>query len=74
MFDRVLRFIDSSIQADVYKILYFSEMSLPSADILSDLIVLTSPHERYTYTIPRIFEVALKATKLRNLVDGKGYF
>ena len=49
-------------------------MSLPSADLFPDLIVLTSPHERSADHIPRIFEVNLQATKLGTLVDGKEYF
>ena len=49
-------------------------MSLPGADLLPDLIVLTSPHESSEYPIPRNFEVTLQATKQRRLVDGKVYF
>ena len=49
-------------------------MSLPRADILSDFIVLTSPHERSADSIPRIFEVTLQATKPRTLMDDREYF
>ena len=74
MSDTDLPILDSSIQADVYTILCFSEMSLPSADIFPDFIVLTSPHERSVDPIPRIFEVTLQATNPRTLVDGNEYF
>ena len=57
VFDRVLTIIASSIQADVYTIICFSEMSLLRADVLPHLIVLTSPHERSADPITRIFEV-----------------
>ena len=49
-------------------------MSLPRADLFSDLIVLTSPHERSEDPIPGIFEVTLQATKPRTFVDGNEYF
>ena len=49
-------------------------MSLPSADLFPDFIVLTSPHERSADHIPIIFEVTLQATKLRTFVDGNDYF
>ena len=49
-------------------------MSLSRADLFPDFIVLTSPHERLTDPIPRIFEVTLQATKPRTLVDGEEYF
>ena len=49
-------------------------MALPRADLFSDSIVLTSPHERSEDPIPRIFEVTLQATKPRTLVDVKEYF
>ena len=49
-------------------------MSLPIADIFTDLMFLTSPHERSADLIPRIFEVTLQATKPITLVDGKEYF
>ena len=49
-------------------------MSLPGADIFPDFIVLTSPHERSEYPIPRIFEVTLQATKPRTMVNGNEYF
>ena len=65
--------IEPAIQADVYTILCFSEMSLTSADIFPDFIVLTSPHERSADPIPIIFEVTLQATKPRTLVDGNEY-
>ena len=45
-------------------------MSLPRPDLFTYLIVLTSPHERSAYPIPRSFEVSLQATKPRTLVDG----
>ena len=45
-------------------------MSLPTADIFSGFIVLTSPHERSADIIPGIFEVTLQATEPRTLVDG----
>ena len=48
-------------------------MSLPRADLLPDLIVLISLHERSANTIPDIFEVTLQATKPRTLLDGKEY-
>ena len=47
---------------------------MPRADIFTDLIVLTSPHERSADPIPRIFEVTLQATKPRTFVDGNDYF
>ena len=62
------------IQAYVYTILCFSEMSLPTADLFPDLIVLTLPHERSADPIPRIFEVTLQATNSRTFVDGNEYF
>ena len=74
MLDRDLSILDSSIQADVYTIICFSEISLPRADIFPDFIFLTSPHERSADPIPRIFEVTLQATKPRTLVDGNEYF
>ena len=61
------------MQADVYKILCFSEMSLPRADPFPGLVVLTSSHERSSDHIPSIFEVTLKDTKPRTLVDGMEY-
>ena len=72
--DRVLPIIASSIQADVYTILRFSEISLPRSDLFPDLIVLTSPHEHSADLIPSVFEVTLQAKKPRTLVDGKEYF
>ena len=48
-------------------------MSLPRADILPDLIALTSPHERSADPIPRTFEVTLQYKTLRILVDVKEY-
>ena len=74
MSDRDLPILDSSIQADIYIILFFSEMSLPRADIFPYFFVLTSPHERSADPIPRIFEVTLQATKPKNMVDGNEYF
>ena len=59
------------MQAGVYTILYFSEISLPGADIFPGLIVLTSPHECSEDPIAIIFEVTLQATQPRTLVDGK---
>ena len=70
MSDRDLPILASSIQADVYKILCFSEISPPRADLFPGFIVLTSPHERSAAHIPRFFEVTLQATKPRTLVDG----
>ena len=49
-------------------------MSLPRADLFTDLIILISPHERLADPIQRIFEVTLQATKPRTFVDGKDYF
>ena len=49
-------------------------MSLPRADLFTDFIFLTSPHERSADPIQRIFEVTLQATKPINLVDDKEYF
>ena len=74
VFDIVLQILDSSMQADLYKILFFSEMSLTESDILPDFIVLTPPHELSAEPIPINFEVTLQATKSRALVDGKYYF
>ena len=74
MRDRAITILASSIQPHVYTLLCFSDISLPIADLFPDFIVLTSPHERSADLIPRIFEVTLKATKLRTLVDGKDYF
>ena len=48
-------------------------MLLPIADLFPDFIVLTSPHERSEYPIPRIFVVTLQATKTRTVVDGNEY-
>ena len=48
-------------------------MSLPSADLFPDFIVLTSPHECSADPIPGIFEVTLQATKPITLVDGNEY-
>ena len=62
------------MQADVYTILCFSEISLPRDDILSDLIILTSPHERSEDPTPIFFEVIMQATTPRTLVDGKTDF
>ena len=73
MFDIALPIIDYSMQADVYTILCFSKKSLSRADLLPDLIVLTSPHERSVDPIPIIFEVNLQATKPSTVVDGKDY-
>ena len=61
------------MQVDVYKILCFSEMSLPRADILPDLIFKTLPHECSVDPIPGNSEVNLQATKPSTLVDGKEY-
>ena len=72
--DRVLPILASSIQVDVYTILCFSEKSLPRSDIITDLIVLTSPHELSADHIPNVFVVTLQDTKPRTLVDGKEYF
>ena len=74
MSDIDLPILAYSIQADVYTILWFSDMLLPSADLFPDFIFLTSPHERSADSIPRIFEVTLQATKPRTLVDGNEYF
>ena len=49
-------------------------MSLPRADLFTDLIVLTSLHELSADPIPIIFEVTLQATKPITLVGGKEYF
>ena len=49
-------------------------MSLPRADLLSDLIVLASPHEKSADSIPIIFESILQAKKQITLVDGKEYY
>ena len=49
-------------------------MSLPRADLFSDFIVLTSPHERSADTIPNIFKVTLQAIKTTTFVDVKEYF
>ena len=49
-------------------------MLLPRADILPDLVVLTSPHELSTDPIPIIFEVTLQAKNPRTLVDNEDYF
>ena len=68
-----LPILSSSIQAYVYTILCFSDISLPRADLFPDFIVLTSPHELSADPIPRIFEVTLQATKPRTLVDVKEY-
>ena len=48
-------------------------MALPRADLLLDLIVLTSPHESSANPIKLTFKVTLQATKPRTLVDGKDY-
>ena len=45
-------------------------MSLPSADLFPDFIVLTSPHERSADPIPRIFEVTLQATNIIIIIIG----
>ena len=74
MFDKVIPIIASSMQADEYKILCFSEILLPRSDILPDLVVLTSPHERSADYIPKIFKLTLQATTPRTLVDDKDYF
>ena len=74
MCDRVLPILDSSMQADAYTIMCFSEMSLTRSDIFSGLIVLTPPHECSAYPIPSIFEVTLQGTKPGNFVDGNEYF
>ena len=74
MYDIVLQIIAYSMKSDVYIILCFLKMSLTRADLFPDLIVLTSPHGRSAYPIADIFEVTLKATKPRPLVDGKDYF
>ena len=62
------------MQADVYAIICFSEMSLPIADIFPNFILLTPPHERSADPIPRIIEFTLQAKKPRTLLDGKDYF
>ena len=49
-------------------------MSLTTADLFPDFIVLTSPHERSADHIPRIFEVNPQATKPITVVDGNAYF
>ena len=49
-------------------------MSLQRSNLFTDLIVLTSPHERSEYPIPVIFEVTMQAKKPRTLVDCKEYF
>ena len=46
MSNRDLPILASSIQADVYTVLCFSEISLPSAYLFPDFIVLRSPHKR----------------------------
>ena len=46
----------SEILINVYTILCFSEMSLPSADLFPDFIVLTSPHERSADPIPSLLD------------------
>ena len=74
MCDRVLPILDYPMQADVYTILCFSEMSLPRADIFPAFIFLTSPHELSADPIPSTFEVTRQDIKPRTLVDGKGYF
>ena len=61
------------MQAVAYIILCLSETLLPRADILTGLIVLTSPHERSADPIPIILEVNTKHTKPRTLVYGKVY-
>ena len=73
MFDRILPILVSSLQEYIYTILCFSEISLTRADILSDLIVLTSPHERSAYYIPRIVEGTLHDTTQMIFVNGKEY-
>ena len=45
------------MQSDVYTILCFSDMSLPRADTLTDLIVLTSTHERSADYIQRFLKL-----------------
>ena len=49
-------------------------MSLPRADLFTDLIVLTSPHERSEDYITRIFEITLQDTKPRTFMDLKDHF
>ena len=61
------------MQAYVYRIICFSEISLPRADLLPALIVLTSTHECSAYPIQRIFEVTLHDKKPRTFVYGKDY-
>ena len=73
-FGRVFTIIDFSMQVDVYTMIRFSGTSLPRADILTDLIVLTLPHEISTDIIPIIIEVTLQATKPNIFVHGKEYF
>ena len=73
VFDRVLPILPSSMQAYVYTILCFSEISLQRADILPDFTVLTSPHERSADTIPLIVDVTLQSTTPKTLVDSKDY-
>ena len=60
MFDRVLPIISSSMQSDVYTVLYLSEISLPRADIFPDLIILTSPHELSKDHIPFFSKLSCK--------------
>ena len=48
-------------------------MSLTRADLFPYLIVLTSPQKLSAYPTPIIFEVILKNTKPRTLVDCKEY-
>ena len=74
VWDRFLPILYSSIEADVYTILCFSEMSPRRADLFPGLIVLTSPQELSADLIPRIVEVILQATKPRTFVDSKEYF
>ena len=64
----------SSMQADLYTIIFFSEISLPRVDILPDLISLTSPHECSADPIQITFEVTMQDIKPRTLVHGKEYF
>ena len=74
MFDRVITILGTSMQADVYTILCFSEISRPRAYLFPDFIVLTTPHEFSADPIPRVFEVTLQAATPRTLMDGKEYF
>ena len=60
-----------SIHAEVYTIICFSDTSLPIADILTDLIVLTPYQDRSTETIPSILDVNLHGTYLRKFVHSK---